>query len=324
MRGRLVAVMLAITGCSPNATFSCVDNQACGVAGICEPDGFCSFVDESCVPSGRRYDQFAGGGLAGTCVGGSSAVDAGDQEDGNDAVDGSVVSLGVYATTQTQLFTVDPGAGTASLVGTYSCTSGPVTDIALSQTGAMYGVVRTAAPITTVLFEVTDRSTAACTVLGTITGLPNNTAIVALAFIRGGGGGSDRLLGANDASGRLLEIDPGTLLATDLGTHDGGVFAEGDLSYVTGLGLFESITDISATQQLATISLAPMPSPGHATPIGVTLRRYEGLATFQGVLYGFSSDGRISEINPTTAAEINSEDNSTEAWTGAAAAPPQL
>ena len=35
--------------------------------GTCEPNGFCSFPDTDC-PSGSRYGEHAGAGLANTCV----------------------------------------------------------------------------------------------------------------------------------------------------------------------------------------------------------------------------------------------------------------
>lgn len=38
-----------------------------GVAGVCEPAGYCSFTDPGC-PGGRRFEPNAGDGLAGACI----------------------------------------------------------------------------------------------------------------------------------------------------------------------------------------------------------------------------------------------------------------
>jgi alpha-tubulin suppressor-like RCC1 family protein len=75
----LFALTAAATGCRVHRTFACeADEQCVGERelGRCEPAGYCSFADASC-PGGRRYDELAGGGLAGTCVGTAAACIAG-------------------------------------------------------------------------------------------------------------------------------------------------------------------------------------------------------------------------------------------------------
>jgi len=60
----------AIAGCVSSSSFECDAASDCvdaGVAGSCEPTGFCSFPDATC-PSMRRYGQHAGNGLGGMCV----------------------------------------------------------------------------------------------------------------------------------------------------------------------------------------------------------------------------------------------------------------
>lgn len=87
----LVGLAVAAGCTSANATFTCADSSACthqGVAGICEPDGFCSFPDATCQ-SGRRYGDFSPAERAGQCVGGGEVVD--DDDDGiDDATDNCV------------------------------------------------------------------------------------------------------------------------------------------------------------------------------------------------------------------------------------------
>lgn len=63
-----LAVSLTL-GCRATA-FACEGAQDCaaaGDAGVCQPDGWCSFPTDEC-PSGQRYGEHAGDGLAGTCV----------------------------------------------------------------------------------------------------------------------------------------------------------------------------------------------------------------------------------------------------------------
>lgn len=68
--------------------FTCSDDDACvrdGGDGTCETTGFCSFPDAAC-PSGRRYGERVGDGLAGTCVA-AGTTDAGSSEAGSDGGD---------------------------------------------------------------------------------------------------------------------------------------------------------------------------------------------------------------------------------------------
>ena len=80
IRGALAAV-IAATGCRATGVFECTEDMQCrlgGETGVCQPSvGFCSFPASDC-PSGYRYDDLAGDGLAGTCVGGVPADAAGD------------------------------------------------------------------------------------------------------------------------------------------------------------------------------------------------------------------------------------------------------
>lgn len=61
----MVALAAGMAGCGTPA-FHCLDASDC-VDGTCEPNGFCSFPDTDC-PSGSRYGEHAGAGLANTCV----------------------------------------------------------------------------------------------------------------------------------------------------------------------------------------------------------------------------------------------------------------
>jgi hypothetical protein len=77
--GAAVAAFVALAGlagCKVTGTFECAISAQCGAGGTCQPlTGFCSFADGTC-PSGQRYDDYAGAGLAGSCVGDPNAPDA--------------------------------------------------------------------------------------------------------------------------------------------------------------------------------------------------------------------------------------------------------
>lgn len=70
MRRRLLAGMLALAGCQKVEAFVCAGDGECvdgSRSGTCEESGFCSFPDDGCA-SGKRFGEWAGGGLAGACV----------------------------------------------------------------------------------------------------------------------------------------------------------------------------------------------------------------------------------------------------------------
>jgi len=76
----VLGVLVALAGCSPfgGGSFACERDDQCVSAsgpGVCEPTGFCSFLDDGC-PSGRRYGDSSGPD-AGKCVG-----DGGSGDDG--------------------------------------------------------------------------------------------------------------------------------------------------------------------------------------------------------------------------------------------------
>lgn len=64
----VMAVMAVTAACGGPRPFVCETNMQCrGESGTCEPSGWCSEPDATC-PSGRRYEDLAGGDLGGTCV----------------------------------------------------------------------------------------------------------------------------------------------------------------------------------------------------------------------------------------------------------------
>jgi hypothetical protein len=93
-----LAIAAATPGCLRTAAFECVAESDCidaGVAGRCEPNGFCSFPDAGCE-SGQRYGDHAGNGLGGLCVpedGSTGIADDGGTTESTTTGSTSVASL---------------------------------------------------------------------------------------------------------------------------------------------------------------------------------------------------------------------------------------
>ncbi len=70
-RAALLGLLALPAGCAGERVFECSDDDQCvlgGVAGRCEPSGYCSLPDGEC-PDGFRYVEEAPDALAGRCVG---------------------------------------------------------------------------------------------------------------------------------------------------------------------------------------------------------------------------------------------------------------
>lgn len=94
MRGARFVVALALAGtagCTINiAGFVCARSEQCvdgaGRQGACEGDGHCSFADDTCLESGRRYATYAGS-RSGQCVAGPNPEADAGRGAGSDAGD---------------------------------------------------------------------------------------------------------------------------------------------------------------------------------------------------------------------------------------------
>lgn len=65
-----MALVLALPSACGSGVFVCSTDDDCaggGPGGLCEPQGWCSFTDPGC-PTGQRFGDLAGDGLAGACV----------------------------------------------------------------------------------------------------------------------------------------------------------------------------------------------------------------------------------------------------------------
>jgi hypothetical protein len=92
-----------VVGACGGALFACENADECAGAGAgarCEPDGWCSVVDDAC-PSGRRYGEHSGDGKAGACV-----------EDGGTSSDATTIAPTTTLDPSTSSTTVDPTSAT--------------------------------------------------------------------------------------------------------------------------------------------------------------------------------------------------------------------
>jgi hypothetical protein len=148
----LVPAMLGaalVHGCGAD-TFACQDDAQCdngGIAGTCEPNGGCSFPDDSCG-SGRRYGAHAPDGLSGHCVDAMpSTVETGDASEsvgesasvtvtltsldesessaGNESADATTMAVSASETSSGSL-SATQSTGDETSVGTSETTGGPV------------------------------------------------------------------------------------------------------------------------------------------------------------------------------------------------------
>ena len=81
----LLGVSAIGVGCLQPVAFPCRGDRDCRTDGVCEAVGFCSEPDDDC-PSGRRFSEHAGDGLAGACTepdgAGESTSSGGDDATG--------------------------------------------------------------------------------------------------------------------------------------------------------------------------------------------------------------------------------------------------
>ncbi len=110
------ALALVIGGCFEPSVYPCRGPDACD-AGVCEPSGFCSYVDEACT-SGRRYSALAGEGLAGLCVDPTDPATTGGSESTGGGSTGSSSSSTSGSTT------AQPVCGNGVMEGDEACDDG--------------------------------------------------------------------------------------------------------------------------------------------------------------------------------------------------------
>lgn len=205
----------------------------------------------------------------------------------------------VYAHTATELFTIDPTTGERSRVGAFRDGGEEVfgmVDIAIDLTGRMYGGTFDA------LYQV-DPTTAALSPICELDLVP-----YALTFTSEG----DLFAGAGL---EVVELNPRTCAATALAPA-GEYYTSGDLVGLPDQFLYWTVRG-EPNDQLVKID----PYTGATFLVGeIAYDRLFGLGYADGALYGFSENGPIVRIDPSTAATERLTDDRT-AWWGATTNP---
>jgi hypothetical protein len=273
--------------CTPGATQGCYD----GPAGT-ENVGACRGGTQICQPNGSGWGTCIGEVLpmseAGHCIDGidndcNGLTDCADAACAADYC--CQIVMTIYATSATELYTIDPLNWSETAVGSYGVADN-MTDIAMTVTGALYTISSTS------LYSVNPTNGAATLVMA-VPGAQNN----ALTFLADG-----TLLGA-DASGELKVIDPVLGTVTNLGLYGNGYGSSGDLVAIdngTMYGL--SATDVGGVS-IATDNLLITvdTTNGAASPVGyLGFGQGFGLAYYNGQVIGFTGTGQILSIDPAS------------------------
>lgn len=221
-----------------------------------------------------------------------------DPEDtGSDAVDAkadtstSPQGLGtLYAHTSSTLYRLDP-AGFAKVADfQFDKNQGSMTDIALDQSGVLYGVTFGD------LFQC-DKATAKCNWLAGLPGQFNGLTFVPKGTVKPN---EEALIGiGNDGSWNLVDFSGGKATIKKLGEYGGGLTSSGDAFSVEGIGTYATVkSGFFGNDSLASID----PLNGSATVLGnIGESDLWGFAWYQGTFYGFASGGGVYAINLGTA-----------------------
>lgn len=118
-------------GCQ-STSFTCLEDASCGDGGTCEANGYCSFPDSLCL-SGRRYGEFAGSGLSGTCVQEDASATSSTTTGSSTSTTGDPPPTTTSLTTA--LTTGTDATGTTMGVGEVSTTTGAEGDSTTSTSG---------------------------------------------------------------------------------------------------------------------------------------------------------------------------------------------
>jgi outer membrane protein assembly factor BamB len=233
-----------------------------------------------------------GGGVDG----GGSIVDAGPQAD---AFPGAI-----FAHSSDTLYRLDPDTGVLSTVGAFQFPPGQggeeMTDLAIDADLRIFGVSFGS------LYRI-DAETAACTYLAPLTDSFNG-----LSFLARGTFDPDQetLVGTSEG-GNIYILDPATGASTLLGNYGNFQESSGDLVSVEDFGTVATLVGSGGGDVLARID----PQTGHATPIGATgFDGIWGLAFWKDRLYGFTSDGKVLTIDPTTGVGTQLDAEPTQFW----------
>lgn len=132
--------MLAVAGLTLSLScraqeFNCQDTDDCGADGQCQPSGYCSFPDNEC-PSGQRYGDLAGAGLAGECVNPTAGTDS--MTTTSDVSTATATTTATTTTTATGSTSTGVDDDSTSTGAAASTSTGDVSDTSTGDPGEPY------------------------------------------------------------------------------------------------------------------------------------------------------------------------------------------
>ncbi len=135
-----VAAIVGV-GCQTEP-FGCESDDQCQVdsaAGVCETNGYCSFADPEC-PSGRRYSDLAGGGLAGLCVNAPMGSTGGEGSTGVGSTSAGSTSINPMTGLTTELTSAGSSSSGTDESGSSGSSSSTTSDESSESTGGPVGI----------------------------------------------------------------------------------------------------------------------------------------------------------------------------------------
>lgn len=201
----------------------------------------------------------------------------------------------VYAHSGTTLFAVDPERLTFRAIGDFALIGGgtltPMLDLAVDRHQDVWGVTRQG------LYRIDPEDAAVMQVVPFETETPFN----GLTFLPAGMlGSTEETLIGDTGDGEIFRIDTETGVRTLLGHYETGYVSSGDLVAIRGEGVFSTVKqpdNLEAPDLLVRLN----PETGGVEVVGDTnVPRIFGLGYWRHVLYGFTRDGVIVQIDIDT------------------------
>ena len=255
--------------------------------------GFCLFAcvaDDEIMSDNNDSDNDNDNDSDADTDGDSDGDGDGDGDsDGDSDSDTDTEEAMVYAHSATVLYEIHPTELTVTVVGNFNFTQllDQMTDIALDDEGNMTGI--TFNNIYTV-----DKETAQCQFLSALEG---STGFNGLSYLEDENE-NPFLVGAENGSGTVYEIDPQTGAQVQMGMYGGGLTSSGDLVYVKDAGAFATAKHTGYTTD---VLISVNTTTGAGTIIGETgFTNIYGLAYWGGQLFGFTEQGEFVLIDPDT------------------------
>ncbi|MCA9712000.1 MAG: hypothetical protein KDK70_39555 [Myxococcales bacterium] len=139
------AAAAATSACLNFDPFGCQDDSQCDAQamGLCQPAGYCSYPDLACLETGQRYEENAGDGLGGQCVGPMmSTTTTGPTSDGTDPDAGTLEDTGTTGPDPDSSSDDGPTTGDDCGGGGQACCPGDACDPGLACSEGLCGCVR--------------------------------------------------------------------------------------------------------------------------------------------------------------------------------------